>query len=41
MITERTAANHVEHILQKLGLTSRVQIGVWAAGHGLGPSPSA
>jgi non-specific serine/threonine protein kinase len=41
VITERTAANHVEHILQKLGLTSRVQIGVWAAGHGLGPSPSA
>src|SRR5262245_35099596 len=36
VITERTAATHDEHILAKLGLTSRVQIGVWAADHGLG-----
>jgi non-specific serine/threonine protein kinase len=41
VITERTAATHIEHILGKLGLTSRVQIGVWAAAHGLGPPPAA
>jgi DNA-binding CsgD family transcriptional regulator len=40
VITERTAANHVEHILDKLELRSRVQIGVWAAEHGLGPPPA-
>jgi class 3 adenylate cyclase len=31
VITERTAASHVEHILDKLGFGSRTQIGVWAA----------
>jgi adenylate cyclase len=31
IVTERTAASHVEHILGKLGFTSRTQIGVWAA----------
>jgi hypothetical protein len=30
----------VEHILAKLALTSRVQIGLWAAAHGLGPRPA-
>ena len=40
VITERTAASHVEHILQKLDLTSRVQVGVWAAAQDLGsPAP--
>jgi len=38
-ITERTAAGHVEHILQQLQLQlqlqSRVQIGVRATTHGL------
>jgi non-specific serine/threonine protein kinase len=34
-ITERTAGAHVEHILDKLGFTSRTQIGVWAAEHAL------
>jgi DNA-binding CsgD family transcriptional regulator len=37
-ITERTAASHVEHILQKLRLQSREQIGVRATAHGLDPS---
>jgi non-specific serine/threonine protein kinase len=37
VVTERTAATHVEHILGKLALTSRVQIGLWAAAHGLVP----
>jgi non-specific serine/threonine protein kinase len=31
VIAERTAATHVEHILDKLGFVSRTQIGVWAA----------
>jgi non-specific serine/threonine protein kinase len=35
VITERTVAAHIEHILNKLGFTSRTQIGVWAAEHGL------
>jgi DNA-binding NarL/FixJ family response regulator len=30
-----TVANHVEHILDKLGLRSRTQIAVWAVEHGL------
>jgi len=35
VITERTVAAHIEHILNKLGFTSRTQIGVWAAEHAL------
>jgi non-specific serine/threonine protein kinase len=35
VITERTVAAHIEHILNKLGFTSRTQIGVWAAERGL------
>jgi len=30
-ISERTAQNHVQHILTKLGFNSRSQIAVWAA----------
>jgi DNA-binding NarL/FixJ family response regulator len=41
VITERTVAAHVEHILNKLGFASRTQIGVWAAEHGLLVSTSA
>jgi len=29
-ITEKTAANHVEHIMTKLDLRSRAQVAVWA-----------
>jgi ATP/maltotriose-dependent transcriptional regulator MalT len=35
VVTEATTAKHVEHILSKLGLTSRTQIAVWAAEHPL------
>ena len=35
VITERTVAAHVEHILDKLGVASRHQAGAWAAEHGL------
>jgi DNA-binding NarL/FixJ family response regulator len=35
VITERTVAAHVEHLLNKLGFASRHQVGVWAADHGL------
>jgi non-specific serine/threonine protein kinase len=34
-ITEGTVANHVVHILNKLGYTSRAQIAVWATRHDL------
>jgi non-specific serine/threonine protein kinase len=32
IFTEATAAKHVEHILRKLGFTSRVQIAAWHSG---------
>jgi non-specific serine/threonine protein kinase len=35
VIAEGTAANHVKHILARLGLDSRVQIAAWAIEHGL------
>lgn len=35
VITEGTVANHVQHILNKLGLHSRAQIAVWAVEHGI------
>jgi DNA-binding CsgD family transcriptional regulator len=31
VIAQRTAEGHVEHILRKLGFTSRSQIAAWAA----------
>jgi len=34
VITNRTVAAHIEHILDKLDFASRTQIGVWAAEHG-------
>jgi DNA-binding CsgD family transcriptional regulator len=34
VITERTAENHVEHILAKLGFHSRVQVAVWVGRQG-------
>lgn len=33
VIAQRTAEGHVEHILTKLGFTSRAQIAAWAAEH--------
>jgi predicted ATPase/DNA-binding CsgD family transcriptional regulator len=38
-ISERTAANHVQHILDKLGLHTRAEIAAWAVRRGLGPTP--
>jgi non-specific serine/threonine protein kinase len=35
VITERAAAAHVEHILDKLGVGTRAQIAVWASEQGL------
>ena len=35
VITERTVAAHIEHILDKLGFASRHQVAVWAADNGL------
>jgi non-specific serine/threonine protein kinase len=31
VIAQRTAEGHVEHILSKLGFTSRAQIAAWVA----------
>jgi DNA-binding CsgD family transcriptional regulator len=33
VITERTVASHVEHILEKLGFASRHQVGAWMVEH--------
>jgi predicted ATPase/DNA-binding CsgD family transcriptional regulator len=33
VISRRTAETHVEHILGKLGFSSRAQVAVWVAGH--------
>ena len=35
VVTERTAAAHIEHILDKLGFASRHQVAAWAADNGL------
>lgn len=35
VITEKTATNHVEHVMSKLELRSRAQIAAWAVRHGL------
>ncbi len=35
IVSERTAATHISNILNKLGFSSRAQIAVWAAEHGL------
>jgi len=40
VITEGTAANHVQHILNKLGLNSRAQIAAWTVEHGRPIEPS-
>jgi DNA-binding NarL/FixJ family response regulator len=35
VVTERTVAAHIEHILEKLGFASRHQVGAWVTEHGL------
>jgi DNA-binding CsgD family transcriptional regulator len=35
ILTEGTVANHIEHMLRRLGLSSRTQIAVWAVERGL------
>jgi len=37
VIAQRTAEGHVEHILAKLGFTSRVQIAAWVTQRRQGP----
>ena len=37
-ISEATVKTHVEHIIQKLAVSDRVQAVVWAARHGLLPA---
>lgn len=38
-IAETTVKIHVQHILRKLGLSSRVQVAVWASERGIGLTP--
>jgi non-specific serine/threonine protein kinase len=40
VIAEKTVANHVEHIMTKLGLRSRTRVAVWAIEHGIGRGTS-
>jgi ATP/maltotriose-dependent transcriptional regulator MalT len=35
VITERTVASHIEHILEKMGFASRHQVAAWILEHGL------
>jgi len=35
VLSEGTVANHIEHILRRLGLQSRTQVAVWAVERGL------
>jgi non-specific serine/threonine protein kinase len=35
VVSERTAENHVQHVLNRLGLRSRTQVAAWAVQHGL------
>jgi DNA-binding NarL/FixJ family response regulator len=39
-ISERTATNHVEHILTKLNFRARAQVAAWVVRHGLLPAES-
>ena len=41
VVTERTAATHIEHILNKLGLRNRAQVTAWAVARGLLDRPNA
>ena len=40
-VAESTVKIHVQHILRKLGVASRVQAAIWAVENGLAPKPSA
>ncbi len=40
VISQRTAETHVEHILTKLGFTSRAQIAAWAVEQAAQPAPA-
>ena len=35
VVSERTAENHVQHVLNRLGLRSRAQVAAWAVHNGL------
>jgi len=41
VVTEGTAKTHVEHILNKLGVSSRAEVAAWAAQHGLAEAAAA
>jgi DNA-binding NarL/FixJ family response regulator len=35
MISDKTVGNHVEHIYAKIGVSSRIEAGLYAMQHGL------
>ena len=39
VVTEATAAKHVENIREKLGLSSRTQVGTWVREHETAVAP--
>ena len=41
VVSPHTVERHVEHVLNRLGLTSRTQVALWAAGRGQRPEPGA
>jgi len=41
LVSTRTAETHVRHIMDKLGVSTRTQIAVWAAAGGAGPEAAA
>jgi DNA-binding NarL/FixJ family response regulator len=39
VISERTAERHVQNVLNRLGLRSRMQVAAWAVQNGIGVAP--
>jgi DNA-binding NarL/FixJ family response regulator len=39
VISQRTAENHLQHVLNRLGLRSRAQVVAWAIEHGFAKGP--
>jgi DNA-binding NarL/FixJ family response regulator len=40
VLSERTAGNYVQRVMNRLGLENRVQVAAWAIEHGLAEPPA-
>jgi DNA-binding NarL/FixJ family response regulator len=40
VISEGTAGNYVQRVMNRLGLDNRVQVAAWAVAHGLADGPA-